>query len=246
MVQDNRPLPPDPKVSGTWFEREVYIDVRRPEDAFSMLLTFFASNYSKGAVEEALLMRLNACLTDDEGEDSKKPMRFIRPMTEKGNKGVAFDKAQEDELKEREKPCLWDLKNFFCRDIDISCRCRDIDLEWKKWKLVKGYRPRDVERGFHGDTIKKGDRLEQAIWRLKAVTKIPHDSHYGLYYIVKDVKGKGKKGNADQVGLSLIGDQSDQAKKLIVGLTNRGDHAVGENWLVSTARLCMCSTQRRG
>eukprot|EP01047_Picozoa_sp_COSAG01_P075106 COSAG01_NODE_12765_length_1689_cov_1.267296_3_plen_104_part_00 len=46
--------------------------------------------------------------------------------------------------------------------------CRD---NFKQFKLAYGYRPRDLERGFIGDQIKAGFRIEQSIWRLKPINR---------------------------------------------------------------------------
>jgi hypothetical protein len=107
-LEDHRPLPPDPRVTH-WFEKEVYIDIRSPEEEFSFLITYFedpeANATDVDSVTDMVQLHLNGVWQDwddNEGYDPKKPLRFVRPTREKIEKGVpvTFTKNEEKELKQ--------------------------------------------------------------------------------------------------------------------------------------------------
>jgi hypothetical protein len=177
-LEDNRPLPF--AVKKAWFEEEVYIDYRDPEEYFSHLLT-----KTKDRMKPMQLI-LNGAL-DEEGSPDwyggyiKPGCWGVEPGTERA---VHFHRTGDDgddyHPGDPMEGSLWNPWKYV--QMYLAGEYYSI------WDKARGYKPRDLDNGEKGEEPEQGPRIEQAIWSLKRVGTNPRAREWGLFYIVKKDK----------------------------------------------------------
>lgn len=172
-LEDHRPLPSAVKKS--WFEKEIYIDYRDPEEYFSHLLTKTKDS------EKPLQLVLNAALEEDGSpawdggyihpgcwgvpEGTERPTHFRR-LGDDGDDWHPGDPV--------DGYFLWKYVQLYLAG-----------EYYRKWEVARGYKPPDLDNDERGDKPEMGPRLEQAIWSLKRVGETPREREWGLFYIIK-------------------------------------------------------------
>ena len=175
-LEDHRPLPPALKKS--WFEHEIYIDYRDPEENFSHLLTK-TQDHAK-----PLQLILNGALEED-GSPAWDG-GYIKPgcwgVPEGTERATLFKRTGDDgddwHPGDPLTGCfLWKYVQLYLAGDYYS-----------KWEVVRGYKPPDLDNGEKGERVEKGPRIDQAIWSLQRVGTSLRDREWGLFYIIKKDK----------------------------------------------------------
>jgi hypothetical protein len=210
LLEDARPLPPPTKKS--WFEKEIYIDYRDPDEYFSHLLTK-TNDHAK-----PVQLILNGALQEDGSPDWDGG--YLKPgcwgtLPEGTERATHFKRAGDDDEDWHPGDPL--LGCFLWKYVQLYLAGE----YYRKWEVAPGYRPPDLENGEKGEKVEKGLRIEQAIWCLEKVAEGVREREWGLYYIVKKDKGM-KWGLAinDELQEDLAQTEEIPADKRVLGLSN--------------------------
>ncbi len=213
-LEDNRPLPPKTKKS--WFEKEIYIDYRDPEEYFSHLLT-----KTKDHAKPVQLI-LNGALEEDGSPDWDGG--YLKPgcwgnLPEGTERATHFKRTGDDGDDWHPGDPLTGL--FLWKYVQLYLAGE----YYRKWEVARGYKPPDFENGEKGEKVEKGERIEQAVWSLKRVGASMREREWGLFYIVK----KDREGTW---GLSINDEEFTEtpdipAEKRVLGLTT-----INQEWIM--------------